>query len=145
MNSTTSEYQKGRFDTHIRFPPVLLHWCHMILLAQASGIWQYEYVLQIANYTGPTAMDGNQSDIWNCRIDSSGRIVLPLPLRNEKQLESGDELIVTLEDGDVVLRTYDQVIARLQKQFSETIPDGVSLVDELLADRRREAQLEKGR
>lgn len=90
-------------------------------------------------------MDGNQSEIWICRIDSSGRIVLPLPLRNEKQLESGDELIVTIEDGDVVLRTYGQVIARLQKQFSESVPEGVSLVEELIADRRQEAKLEEGR
>ncbi|MCA9194138.1 MAG: AbrB/MazE/SpoVT family DNA-binding domain-containing protein [Planctomycetales bacterium] len=90
-------------------------------------------------------MEGNQSDIWNCRIDASGRIVLPLPLRNEKLFKTGDELIVTVEDDAVVLRTYDQVITRLQQQFSEAIPEGVSLVDELIDDRKQEAELDKGR
>lgn len=90
-------------------------------------------------------MEGNQPELWNCRIDTSGRIVLPLPLRTEKQLKSGDELIVTVENGDMVLRTYNQVITRLQAQFSESVPDGVSLVQELIAERRREAELEKGR
>lgn len=90
-------------------------------------------------------MEGIQSEVWNCRIDSSGRIVLPLPLRNEKQLESGDELIVAVEHGAVVLRTYDQVIARLQREFSEAVPQGVSLVDELIAERRQEVQLEERR
>ena len=89
-------------------------------------------------------MEGNHSEIWSCRIDSSGRIVLPLSLRKEKQLASGDELVVSMEGGDVVLRTYDQAIARLQMHFSESVPDDVNFVDELIADRRREARLEEG-
>lgn len=90
-------------------------------------------------------MLGSQGEIWNCRVDASGRIVLPLPYRSEKKLKTGDEIVVTIEDGAAVLRTYDQVMSKLQEQFCESLPKDTSLVDELLADRRKEADLEESR
>lgn len=89
--------------------------------------------------------DGKIKPFWNCKLDTSGRVVLPQQLRTDRGLSNGDELVITVEDGAIVLRTYEEAIRRLQEAFCEGIPDDVSLVDELIAERRREAAREERR
>ena len=83
--------------------------------------------------------NGVTQSFWNCRVDMSGRVVLPQQLRVDQGLSNGDELVITVEDGAIVLRTYDEAMQRLQDAFSEGVPDDVSLVDELIAQRGQEA------
>jgi hypothetical protein len=51
-------------------------------------------------------------------------------------LETGQVLVGRVEDGRLVLEPRDHILARLQARFREAIPDDVSLVDELLTERR---------
>jgi len=88
---------------------------------------------------------GNQVALWNCRIDASGRIVLPHELRAECKLDHGDELVITIEDGAIVIRTYAAAMQRLQDQFCADLPEGVSLADELMEERKQEATRDERR
>jgi hypothetical protein len=45
-----------------------------------------------------------------------------------------------VHDGQVLLLTREAVTRRVQALAREFVPDGVRLVDELLADRRREVE-----
>lgn len=73
---------------------------------------------------------------------SNGRLVIPASVRAELGLEEGGHLILRVQDGTIVLEPMAAAIARVQAMVRQYIPEGVSLVDELSADRRREAELE---
>ena len=92
------------------------------------------------NETMQTLM--NLPPSYSARVDSSGRIVVPAELRDRLNFHPGDELVLREEAGSLTVKTYDQVIAEAQAYFRQFIPPGVSLVDELLAERRAEADRE---
>lgn len=74
-------------------------------------------------------------------IGPYGRIVVPAALRRELGLEQGDVLAARAEEGRIVLEPRSAVLARIRRQLA-VIPADVSLVDELIADRRNEARRE---
>ena len=56
----------------------------------------------------------------------------------------GDVLVARVEDGRMILEKRDEVLARVRRRF-EGVPDGVSLADELIRERREEARRERGK
>lgn len=74
-------------------------------------------------------------------LGPQGRVVVPAPLRRELGLEAGSVLIARAEEGRLVLEPRAAVLARLRRRFA-AIPDGVSLADELVAERREAARRE---
>jgi AbrB family looped-hinge helix DNA binding protein len=74
-------------------------------------------------------------------VGPDGRILVPVELRRQLGLQPGMSLVARIEDDHLVLERREVVLGRLQAQF-ERIPRDVSLVDELLTDRRREAELD---
>ena len=76
------------------------------------------------------------------RIGEGGRIVIPAEYRQALGLNVGDEVILRLEDGQVHILTLKQAIRRVQELVSRYVPQGRSLADELIAERRLEAENE---
>lgn len=72
------------------------------------------------------------------RVDSHGRMVIPDHIRRAMNIGSGETLIARVRDGQLVLEKPDQILARLKTTFSD-VPSEISLVDELIAERREEA------
>jgi AbrB family looped-hinge helix DNA binding protein len=66
--------------------------------------------------------------------------VLPAEVRASLGLADGDEVQVTVEDGKIVLLPLSEVVRRMQAKYRRLIPGDRSLADELIADRRAEAQ-----
>lgn len=75
-------------------------------------------------------------------VDRGGRIVLPAACRRALGIQVGDDLIARLEDGELRLMTVAEAVRRAQALVRRAIPDGPSLADELLTDRRAEADRE---
>jgi AbrB family looped-hinge helix DNA binding protein len=75
-------------------------------------------------------------------IGPGGRMVIPAELRRSLGVRAGDQVVVDLKDGDLRVRSLDAVIERVQERVRQYVPDHVSLVDELMADRRAEAARE---
>ena len=71
-------------------------------------------------------------------VDSRGRVVIPAHLRRAINIGSGETLFARVQDGRLTLEKPDQVIARLKTTFSN-VPSDVSLVDELISERRDKA------
>ena len=75
-------------------------------------------------------------------VGERGRIVLPSSIRTELGLAPGTRMVVSTEpDGSLRLRPYRSVAEQSRGLYADT--EGGSLVDELLADRRAQAQGEE--
>jgi AbrB family looped-hinge helix DNA binding protein len=70
------------------------------------------------------------------KLTEGGRIVIPVEYRQALGLHIGDDLILRLEDGEVRIFTPQQAIKRAQELVRRYIPQGRSLSDELIAERR---------
>jgi AbrB family looped-hinge helix DNA binding protein len=77
------------------------------------------------------------------RISANGRIVIPAALREQLGVRSGDPVLMEVEDGVLRIETYATRIDRIQREVAQYIPAGVSLADELIAERREEARREE--
>lgn len=76
------------------------------------------------------------------RIIEGGKLVIPAAMRRELGLATGDTVVVEVADGALRVRSLAAAIARAQAILRRHVPEGVSLADELVADRRREAERE---
>lgn len=76
------------------------------------------------------------------KIASGGRVVIPAEYRKALGLRDGDEVTIRLEDGELRLYNQAQAVRRAQAIVRQYVPEGVSLADELIADRRHEAARE---
>jgi AbrB family looped-hinge helix DNA binding protein len=76
------------------------------------------------------------------KVGPKGRVVVPAPIRRELGIEEGTELMARVEGDGIVLEPRSAAIRRLQALFAH-IPRDVSLVDELIAERREEARREE--
>ncbi|MBE9216000.1 AbrB/MazE/SpoVT family DNA-binding domain-containing protein [Plectonema cf. radiosum LEGE 06105] len=72
------------------------------------------------------------------KISEGGRVVIPSEYRKQLGLEVGDEVIIQLVDGEMRIFTLEQAVKRAQEIVRRYIPEGRSLSDELLEERRQE-------
>ncbi len=73
------------------------------------------------------------------KIGEGGRVVIPATYRKALGLKTGDEVILVLGEGEVLLLTPERTIHRAQAIVRRYVPKGRSLVKELLQERREEA------
>jgi AbrB family looped-hinge helix DNA binding protein len=76
-------------------------------------------------------------------VGPQGRLVIPSEIRRELGIVPGDVLLALVEDQRLVLEKREAVLQRVRRRFAH-IPAGVSLVDELIAERRTESRREEG-
>ena len=77
------------------------------------------------------------------KIMPDGRLSLPAGLRKKHGLIKGGEVIVEDTGDAIMLRTFDQVVARAQALSRKLIEGKAgSSVDDFLSDRAREAEAE---
>ena len=75
-------------------------------------------------------------------IGEDGSVLLPDNLLECTGLNPGDEVIIAIEDGHLIIQTDKQLSDQIKLMFSH-IPTGVSLADELIKERRSEFQREQ--
>ncbi len=76
------------------------------------------------------------------KVAEGGRVVIPAEYRKRLGVRAGDHVILQLDDGEIRLYTVREAIRRAQEMVRRYVPEGVSLVDELIAERRAEAARE---
>jgi AbrB family looped-hinge helix DNA binding protein len=77
------------------------------------------------------------------RIDKAGRVLIPAKLRKELDVGPGDPVVLETRGDELYLRPYKTAIREAQAIIRKYIPDrDRSLVDELIEERRREAERE---
>ena len=75
-------------------------------------------------------------------LGPGGRVVIPAALREAMEVEEGDAILAWVEDGELHLLSPRVGARQAQAMLKGVLPEGVSLADELIADRRREAEAE---
>ena len=75
-------------------------------------------------------------------LGAKGRVVLPAPIRRALGLEEGAELLARVEADAIVLEPRAVALRRL-RSFFDGVASERSLVDEVLAERRRDVARER--
>ena len=79
------------------------------------------------------------------KLGKGGRVIIPTAFRQYLHLETGDDIILHIEDNLLYLTTAEQALQKLQKKvrnYIKTTDQNISLVDELITMRRNEAKYE---
>ena len=76
------------------------------------------------------------------KIADGGRLVIPAEYRRKLGLETGDEVIIRIENGELRILTRAEAVKRAQAVVKQHVKKGRSLVDELSDERRAEASRE---
>jgi bifunctional DNA-binding transcriptional regulator/antitoxin component of YhaV-PrlF toxin-antitoxin module len=77
-------------------------------------------------------------------LDSNGCIQIPDGVRRTLGVSPGDEILMALEDGELRLFTRKSGLRLAQRIVSRYLSPGESLADELIRDRRQEANESDG-
>jgi AbrB family looped-hinge helix DNA binding protein len=80
--------------------------------------------------------------MYTMKMSEGGRVVIPAAIRKALELKEGDTVLWELVDGEARLTTRRERLRRAQELVRRYVPEGVSLVDELIAERRAEAARE---
>lgn len=79
---------------------------------------------------------------FHVRVVEGGKIVIPAALRRKYGFEVGKTLVVTDEADGVTIRSLGDAVAAAQAIMRRFVPPDRHLSDELIAERRAEAERE---
>ena len=85
---------------------------------------------------------GDYRRIYRSKVDSSGRIVLPAEVRQRQQIQTGDQVVLIEGRDGLQVKSLQQAILDAQSLFAQLAPQDVQLSDELIRERREEAESE---
>jgi AbrB family looped-hinge helix DNA binding protein len=83
-----------------------------------------------------------ETKVYHLKVDSSGRIVLPADARLRSKIAEGDTVTLVEDSQGLHIKSKMQALAEARKYFAKLAPAGLSLSEEILADRRLEAARE---
>lgn len=72
------------------------------------------------------------------KMSEGGRVVIPVEIRRELALNDGDTVLWEFKDGVAQLTTRLAQLRQAQAMVRRYVPEGVSLVDDMNAERRAE-------
>jgi AbrB family looped-hinge helix DNA binding protein len=75
-------------------------------------------------------------------LDKYGRLIVPANFRKQMGWKPGEKLTLTVTDNEVRVLSRRQALEALCAEVRKRVPRGVSLVEELLRERREEARRE---
>jgi AbrB family looped-hinge helix DNA binding protein len=111
------------------------------------NVLEQERTREMKQHTSEAPKPGsvNESHSVRVRLGPDGRIVIPAAFREALGLKDGQVLFAHLEEGEIALLTATAAARRARAIIRKYVPDGISLVDELIEDRRREVEREEKR
>ena len=75
-------------------------------------------------------------------MEKSGRILIPAAVRRQLGLKEGTEMILRVDETGIQMGTREQALARIHERLRRYIPEGRILSEELIQERRAEAERE---
>jgi AbrB family looped-hinge helix DNA binding protein len=78
----------------------------------------------------------------SARVNQNGRVVIPASFRKHLGIRPGDEVVLRIEDDELRITTLRRNLERARRLVRKHVKSGTSLVDELIAERRKAARRE---
>ena len=75
-------------------------------------------------------------------VGPGGRIVIPASYRRAMKIQPGDQLVLRFVDGELRAVSSAEGVRRAQRRVAKYVPRDRNLADELIAERRLEAERE---
>jgi AbrB family looped-hinge helix DNA binding protein len=76
------------------------------------------------------------------RINEDGRVLIPAAMRKALNLRAGQTVILHAEADGIRLTTTQRALRQAQQALRRYVREGTPLVEDLLAERRRETKRE---
>jgi AbrB family looped-hinge helix DNA binding protein len=76
------------------------------------------------------------------KIIDGGKLIIPAAFRRSLGFDTGDTVVVELDEDGLHVRSLSSAVRRAQQIVREFVPDEADLADELIAERRIEAERE---
>ena len=76
------------------------------------------------------------------KVNENGRVVIPAAFRKALGIDAGGEVILSIDDDGLRITTMKHNIERAKRHARKYLKPGVSLVDELIEERRQAAKRE---
>ena len=92
----------------------------------------------------PTPDEPGNVESQKIRLLADGRMVIPAKMRSAMLIDEGGYLTARVVEGELRVLTPKMAVFKLQRRMREEVPEGVSVVDALIAERRAEARRENG-
>ena len=80
--------------------------------------------------------------IIKTKVTQGGRIVIPAEMRKQLGIEIGEDVNLSLEEDSMRISTSKLALKRIRQTAQTVVNNNISVVDELIADRRKEAENE---
>lgn len=74
------------------------------------------------------------------KIIDGGNLIIPADFRRKLGIDTGDTVVLELGEDGLHVRSLSSAVRRAQEIVREFVPDDVSLADDLIAERRVEAE-----
>jgi len=74
------------------------------------------------------------------KIIDGGKLIIPASFRRKLGIDTGDTVVLEMEEDGLHVRSLSSAVRRAQEIVREFVPDEVNLADELIAERRVEAE-----
>ena len=78
--------------------------------------------------------------IYRAKVNDEGRLSIPAECRKRLGITPGQEVILQVDRTGLLLLTPELALKQLQEKVSAAVPPGVNLVEELIQERRRDAE-----
>jgi bifunctional DNA-binding transcriptional regulator/antitoxin component of YhaV-PrlF toxin-antitoxin module len=74
------------------------------------------------------------------KVDNAGRVVIPAEMRAAMMLDADGRVTATVVDGELRVISPMAAVRQLQGRTASLVPPGTLVSDELIAERRAEAE-----
>lgn len=104
--------------------------------------WKNAYLNRSAAEGGGAVCQAASPGPVQLIVGPDGRVVIPADLRAAMQITENGRVVARLIDGELRLTSLGLAVKRAQETVRRIVPPGVSLADELIAERRVETRRE---
>jgi hypothetical protein len=115
-------------------------------IARFLGL-RYQHVRNVLidyeNKRLPAPTVGQPHNGERVEVEASGKAVLSAALTSAAGMKPGECVLAKASNGVIEIVSVDEAVRRVQANVRRYVPEGRSLVDELLADRRAEVQQDR--
>ena len=94
------------------------------------------------NATDTESAESYPDSEW-VKVGPAGRLVIPAKFRKAIGIEEDMEVLVELAGSQLHILTWKESLRKIQEELNRNVPEGVSIVDELIAERRQEFRMEE--